>query len=606
MSAEKYGSGTYLEPAARERLLVEFHERWARAGYPSLVHHILGNMSQTHGIPLGVLKELTRAVRAERQHPRGEGRPSRTAGDVLGLAVVDGSNLAWARTDDSGRPRLDNLTAARRALAERGYEALVVVDAALRHQVSQRDAAELDRLVLAQTVVQAPAATDGDRWILQIADHHAAAVVSNDRFEEYRADFGWIDERRVAIVFVEHAAILQGEGLNGAGRSPTSAAALRAEIEQLREAAGTDRARAEDAAAVRARLARIEGRLAREQGRSAELQAEVSRLVHVVAEERRTSDAARQEIRQHPEQIGRLGRGLAEAQEEAATARGQRDALQARAADLERQVEQLRARRPEERTSAATRNDLEAVRGELRGEIRDLSRSVKDSSSRLPRVLAMTREVREAVSDVQQSQQLVVATLERLADMCDSLRETTNYLTLLAEADHLDVDDDLSADDDENEEVAGEAVEETATVAFHASPDAADAIDEDAIPDEEDDWQAEFERVEHAWLVGWRVGDRHEALNFLHLVEDLNMDEWQPAKITDALDRFNARAGADRLSYCSLHGAVHLVRRKPSLDNPLVLVRYRELVKQPPCTDFTMCPSLAETLAAVERSLRRR
>ena len=57
---------------------------------------------------------------------------------------------------------MDNLRLVRTALAERGYQALVVVDAALRHQLGQRDAGELDRQIAAQEVVQAPAETDGD------------------------------------------------------------------------------------------------------------------------------------------------------------------------------------------------------------------------------------------------------------------------------------------------------------------------------------------------------------------------------------------------------------------------------------------------------------
>jgi hypothetical protein len=49
--------------------------------------------------------------------------------------VVDGPNPAWARTTNDGRPRLDNQALLRTTLAERGYQALVVVDAALGHQL---------------------------------------------------------------------------------------------------------------------------------------------------------------------------------------------------------------------------------------------------------------------------------------------------------------------------------------------------------------------------------------------------------------------------------------------------------------------------------------
>jgi hypothetical protein len=110
-------------------------------------------MSQAHGVPLAMLKDIARSVRAERPHatrgPR-DAVPRPLLSGAAPLAVVDGSNLAWARTTDDGRPRLDNLALVRTALAERGYQAVVVVDAALRHQLGHQDAGELDRLIAAR------------------------------------------------------------------------------------------------------------------------------------------------------------------------------------------------------------------------------------------------------------------------------------------------------------------------------------------------------------------------------------------------------------------------------------------------------------------------
>jgi hypothetical protein len=46
---------------------------------------------------------------------------------------------------------------------------------------------------------------------------------------------------------------------------------------------------------------------------------------------------------------------------------------------------------------------------------------------------------------------------------------------------------------------------------------------------------------------------------------------------------------------------VHLVRmRKPSLDNALVLVRYRELVRLPPCAGLEHCPGVGELLGQAQ------
>lgn len=581
-----------LDPVTRARLLAEFRERWTRAGRPGLVQHILGNMSQAHGVPLGVLKDIARTVRAE--HEQQQAMPAhhavtRPVSAAAPLAVVDGSNLAWARTTDDGLPRLENLALVRTALAERGYQALVVVDAALRHQLSKRDASELDRQIGAQDVVQAPAETDGDLWVIGIADHHAAPVVSNDRFDEYRARFPWLSERRVAVVLVEHAALLQGDALDGSGRPPASQATLREEVERLRETAAAAHSRAEDVAALGSRLARLEGRLAREQARSAEAQAETERLGQLLAEERRTVDTLRQELRAHPQQLSRLSGELAEVQEDAATARGQRDALQDRVRDLERQVQQLSARRTEERGVAATRSDLDALGNQLRGEIRDLARALKDVQSPLPRILAMTREVREGVAGIQKSQDHAGEAMERLERATETLAITPDYLVAIAEEDDEGEDDVDLADDaaDDTALEVGDGGDDTADEEAHGAAAArADAGS--------DDWQAEFERIEEAWLAGRTTGDAHEALNFLHLVSDLRLDDAEPSEIIATFDRFRVRAGGERFSYCPLHGAVHLVRtRKPSLDNGLVLVRYRELARLPPCAGLEDCPGIA-------------
>jgi hypothetical protein len=592
-----------LDPALRARLVAEFGERWTRAGHPALVQHILGNMSQAHGVPLGVLKDIARTVQAEHgqraMQPRNSTMRSVTA--AAPLAIVDGSNLAWARTTDDGLPRLDNLTLVRTALAERGFQALVVVDASLRHQLGGRDASELDRQIAAQEVIQAPAETDGDVWVISLADHHGAPVVSNDRFDEYRASFPWLSERRVAVVLVEHAALLQGDALVASGRPPASQAALREELERLRQSAAIAHSRAEDVAALRRRLARLEGHLAREQARSTEAQAETERLSELLADERRTVDTLRHELRAHPEQLSRLSKELAETQEDAATARGQRDALQDRVRDLERQVQQLGSRRPEERGAAATRSDLDALGNQLRGEIRDLARALKDVQSPLPRILAMTREVREGVAGIQKSEDHSSEALERLERASESLAMTTDYLLAIAEEDE--------EDEDEDEDEDGSVYEGEADLADSALEvvDGGRGADEDApgtakakADTEYDDWRAEFARVEEAWLAGRTGGDPHEALNFLHLLSDLRLQDAAPSDIIAAFDRFRVRAGGERFSYCPLHGAVHLVRmRKPSLDNALVLVRYRELVRLPPCTGVQDCPGVGEILSRI-------
>src|SRR6266700_4150434 len=157
-----------------------------------------------------------------------------------------------------------------------------------------------------------------------------------------------------------------------------------------------------------------------------------------------------------------------------------------------------------------------------------------------------------------------------------------------------DEDDQEQDEFDEQLHVADE--EDTAVSPEHAIERTARIEDGDQPAPTEvgaatDDWRSEFERVEEAWLDGRIVGDPHEALNFLHLLVDLHMEDLESSVILEAFDRFRARAGGKRFSYCPLHGAVHLVQmRKPSLDNGLVLVRYRELARLPPCKGLDDCP----------------
>ena len=87
------------------------------------------------------------------------------------IAVVDGSN--------------------------RGYDPIVIVDAALHHEVD--DADQLEVLIRDQTIRQAPAGTDADRFILLTADEQDAVVISNDtRTESMQLCLGPAGTRQVA------------------------------------------------------------------------------------------------------------------------------------------------------------------------------------------------------------------------------------------------------------------------------------------------------------------------------------------------------------------------------------------------------------------------
>jgi hypothetical protein len=94
-------------------------------------------------------------------------------------AIVDGSNVAHSGEGDA---RLENIRLVCGKLREQGYEPIVVVDAALRHQIDQR--AEYESMVDDGSIRQAPAGTDADYFILSFARELDASIVSNDRFKD--------------------------------------------------------------------------------------------------------------------------------------------------------------------------------------------------------------------------------------------------------------------------------------------------------------------------------------------------------------------------------------------------------------------------------------
>lgn len=121
------------------------------------------------------------------------------------LVLVDGSNVAHSSEGDA--PLLANIVAVCDKLREEGYEPVVVVDAALRHQIDDRGGYE--RLVDAGTIRQAPAGTDADYFILSFARELDASVVSNDRFRDRQKAFPEAAKRLIRYMVVKGEVVLE-------------------------------------------------------------------------------------------------------------------------------------------------------------------------------------------------------------------------------------------------------------------------------------------------------------------------------------------------------------------------------------------------------------
>ena len=107
--------------------------------------------------------------------------------------VVDGSNIA---TEGRTMPSLAQLDEAVRAfIAERPMDNYtVIVDATFEHRIDASERKLYDDALAANELIVTPAGTvgRGDRFILEVADRAGAIVLSNDSFQEFHGDYGWL------------------------------------------------------------------------------------------------------------------------------------------------------------------------------------------------------------------------------------------------------------------------------------------------------------------------------------------------------------------------------------------------------------------------------
>ena len=116
------------------------------------------------------------------------------------VAVIDGANVAHIELTGKGDPKVSNLVAVRQTVTEKGFEPIIIVDAALRHRIDDPD--HLESLINKQQVRQAPAGTDADYFVIKIADEENAVIISNDQYNDYLEAHPWVAKRRIPLMIV--------------------------------------------------------------------------------------------------------------------------------------------------------------------------------------------------------------------------------------------------------------------------------------------------------------------------------------------------------------------------------------------------------------------
>jgi hypothetical protein len=122
------------------------------------------------------------------------------------IIVVDGSNIAHAECTSEGAPKICNIVSVFKLLKAEGYKPIIIVDAALRHQIDDHD--QYEALVRKRWIRQAPARTVADYFILKTAEKQKAAIVSNDSYKQYLEEFRWISDRRQPFMIVDGNVVL--------------------------------------------------------------------------------------------------------------------------------------------------------------------------------------------------------------------------------------------------------------------------------------------------------------------------------------------------------------------------------------------------------------
>jgi hypothetical protein len=130
-----------------------------------------------------------------------------------GLEVAGSYRWPWGGDEEKGdKPRAVNIQAVCEELRKRGFSRIItIVDASLRHEID--DPSMYEVLRRDQQVMEAPAGTDADEFILQYVAKHDAYVVSNDRYTEWKEKDLWLkgnlENRCLPFVIVDDEVFLR-------------------------------------------------------------------------------------------------------------------------------------------------------------------------------------------------------------------------------------------------------------------------------------------------------------------------------------------------------------------------------------------------------------
>lgn len=121
------------------------------------------------------------------------------------LFVIDGANVALSKKNSNKKGLLKSLRILEKKLNSFSIRYKILCDRSLQYMIDEKS--KYRALVDMGKIIETPAGTQADNFILNYAKENDAFVISNDRFKDFYNIFGnkWIKKKRITFTFIDHS-----------------------------------------------------------------------------------------------------------------------------------------------------------------------------------------------------------------------------------------------------------------------------------------------------------------------------------------------------------------------------------------------------------------
>ncbi len=128
------------------------------------------------------------------------------------MVVVDLANILHLDKNENQKLKVENIIKIHRAVISVGYTPTMIADASTKHKMDDRSLYK--ELVGDRIVIESPAGTKADEYVLEVAKAEKSKFLTNDLFREYWNEFGkdWIFKNRLTCIYFNKKFIIRENG----------------------------------------------------------------------------------------------------------------------------------------------------------------------------------------------------------------------------------------------------------------------------------------------------------------------------------------------------------------------------------------------------------